>query len=145
MTTRLRDANDADYAFSEHLSRSNMQAYISARDMVWDPKRFADSWQQFENFIICRDNHDVGLLRLLELDDYLEIRDLQLLPSHFGQGIGSWAITKTACIAQQRKIAALRLRVYEENPALKLYLRSGFEVVASADRVFHMVRILDEK
>lgn len=143
MSLRLRNATESDYAFSETLSRSNMQVYISARNMVWDPQRFADSWTQFENYIICRQSADIGLLRLLEVDGFLEIRDLQLLPKYFGQGTGTWAIAQTVGLASERSISALRLRVYEENPAKSLYIRLGFEPVAHLEGVIHMIRRLE--
>ena len=142
-TVRLRVADDGDYAFCEMLSLSNMKRYLDARSIPWDPQRFAQNWPQFENYILCRSTENVGLLRLLELEGYLEIRDLQLLPAFQSQGIGSWAISQTACLAQQRAISALRLRVYEENPAQALYRRHGFEVVALEARVIHMVKKLD--
>ena len=143
----LRPANSDERAFSEALSRGNMRRYLEAREIAWDPQRFIDSWAQFENYMIYRNDMTVGLLRLLEVDRYLEIRDLQLLPEYCSQGIGSWAVAQAAQIAMQRGIIALRLRVYEENPARQLYGRLGFETVAiseglAAPRTFHMVREL---
>ena len=135
----LRPATDADRAFCEALSRGNMTHYREAREIVWDPARFLASWAEFENHIIVVDGVSVGTLRLLAIDDALEIRDLQLLASHQGQGIGSWALETARTLAVARGFGALRLRVFPENPAHRLYSRFGFEAVATENGVVHML------
>lgn len=139
MGLSLRPALEADVAFCESLSRSNMSSYRSARGVAWDPHRFVSSWEQFENFVILADGRAVGLLRLLAVDGALEIRDLQLLPAHQRHGVGSWAVAQTVSEASRRGIGALRLRVFEENPAMRLYARLGFRTDAiDGDGKVHM-------
>lgn len=142
MRLSLKPAVETDFAFCESLSRSNMSSYHSARGVAWDPRRFVASWDQFENFMILADGQVVGLLRLLAIDGALEIRDLQLLPSHRNQGIGSWAVAHAMSEAAARGIGVLRLRVFEENPALRLYTRLGFKVDAIDDGKVHMSHAL---
>ena len=142
MTPTLRPATDADRAFCEARSRGNMAHYRDARGIVWDPARFVASWAEFENHIIVVDGVNVGTLRLLAVDDALEIRDLQLLPSHQGQGIGSWALETARTMAMARGFGALRLRVFPENPAHRLYSRCGFEAVVTENGVVHMQLLL---
>ena len=142
MTPTLRPATDADRAFCEARSRGNMAHYRDARGIVWDPARFVASWAEFENHIIVVDGVNVGTLRLLAVDDALEIRDLQLLPSHQGQGIGSWALETARTMAMARGFGALRLRVFPENPAHRLYSRFGFEAVVTENGVVHMQLLL---
>ncbi|MCA1714530.1 MAG: GNAT family N-acetyltransferase [Gammaproteobacteria bacterium] len=119
-----------------------MAPYLSARGIVWDSRRYHASWVQFENHVISADGIPVGTLRLLEVDGALEIRDLQVLPSHHGQGIGKWAIDQAKIQAAERGMAALRLRVFPDNPAQRLYSRHGFQVVATDNGVVHMVHAL---
>jgi ribosomal protein S18 acetylase RimI-like enzyme len=142
MTLSLRPASEADLDFCERLSRSNMAAYRSARGIVWDSQRYLTSWAQFENFVIVANGIPVGTLRLLEVDGALEIRDLQVLPSQHGQGIGTWAINQAQTLATNRGTTALRLRVFPDNPAQHLYSRLGFEVVEVDDGIVHMARRL---
>jgi acetyltransferase (GNAT) family protein len=94
MTLSLRPALETDLAFCEALNRSNMASYLSARRIPWDSQQYLTSWTRFENFIISANGVSVGTLRLLEVDGALEIRDLQVLPSHHAQGIGTWAINQ---------------------------------------------------
>lgn len=129
----LRPATAEHLAFCESLSRSNMAAYHAARGIAWEPQLFLASWAEFENFLIYSDDMLVGLLRMLAKQDTLEIRDLQLAPSHTGKGIGTWAIGRATTMAAERGIPQLRLRVLEENPAHRLYLRLGFKAAGSVD------------
>ena len=142
MRFQLRPALEADRAFCESLHRSNMASYRSARGIAWDPDRFLASWAQFENLIISVDDQRAGLLRLLVVDEALEIRDLQLMPQHRGHGIGSWAVAEVKAMAASRGIGELRLRVYAENPAQRLYTRLGFKVDATDGSIVHMSHAL---
>jgi ribosomal protein S18 acetylase RimI-like enzyme len=142
MSLSLRLATDADFAFCETLNRTNMAAYFQARGMTWDSARFLASWMQFENRILERDGVAVGALRLLEVDGALEIRDLQLVASHRGRGIGGWAIAQAQASARARGMTTLRLRVYADNPAQRLYARNGFTVERIDAGVVHMVQVL---
>jgi GNAT superfamily N-acetyltransferase len=136
--TLLRPALESDFAFCESLTHSNMACYLEARNIAWDPERYLASWREFENYVICVDGASVGVLRILRLDSALEIRDLQLLPTHTGQGIGTWAIGEAKAIAARRNIGRLQLRVYVDNPAQRLYHRLGFRTVETIDGVIHM-------
>lgn len=135
----LRPASDADIAFCESLSRANMAAYHSARGIAWDQHRFLANWGLFENFMVLADGEVAGLLRWLVVDGALEIRDLQLLPAQRGRGVGAWAMGRARSEALARGIGSLRLRVFGENPAMRLYRRLGFEVDAvDGDGKVHM-------
>lgn len=134
----LRRATPADRAFAERLSRDNMVAYRASRNIVWDPARFEASWASFDNRVIESRGAAVGVLRLHALPDALEIRDLQLLPAHQGRGLGAWAVAQAFERAVELGKPELRLRVYPENPARRLYERLGFTVRAELDGVIHM-------
>ena len=133
MRRSLQPASDADFAFCEALSRSNMLPYLVQRGVPWDRQRYLASWAAFENRLIVCDGHRVGVLQLLEVASALEIRDLQLLAGHRNQGTGRWAVLQAKATAAERGLEALRLRVYVENPAQALYARLGFQVEATVE------------
>jgi 2-amino-4-hydroxy-6-hydroxymethyldihydropteridine diphosphokinase len=135
---QLRRASGDDRAFCEALARDNMAAYREARGIAWDPLRFAASWSAFENWIVVAAGEAVGTLRLLAEDDALAIRDLQVRPGAQRQGHGTWAIGEARRLARQRGATGLRLRVYPDNPALRLYQRLGFAVAGERDGVLHL-------
>lgn len=134
----LRPATPADRAFAEQLSHDNMAAYRASRNIVWDPARFEASWASFDNRVIESGGVPVGVLRLHELPEALEIRDLQLLPAHRGRGLGAWAVRQAFRRAAERGKPELRLRVFPDNPARRLYERLGFVAMAELDGVLHM-------
>ena len=139
MRLSLRSAIAQDLAFCESLNRGNMSDYLATRDTSWEPDRFLTSWAEFENFIIQLETQYVGLLRLAPEQNGLGLRDLQILPLHQNQGIGSWAVRQAQDIAAQRGFQRLQLRVYEENPAKRMYSRLGFKIELATAGVAHMV------
>lgn len=135
---RLFSATPEDFAFCEHLSRTNMAGYLAARGIAWDPQRFRASWVEFENLMILAGGEAVGVLRLFPEGEALGLRDLQVVPGRQRQGIGGWAVRQAQAIALQRGHPRLQLRVYAENPARALYTRLGFVVKAEAGGTLHM-------
>lgn len=139
MKMSLRLATDADLDFCESLSREHMAGYREARNVAWDPARFRGSWAEFENLLVEVDGERVGTLRLSVVDRALEVRDLQVLPARRGQGIGAWAVQQARDMALARDLPELRLRVFADNPARRLYQRLGFVESATIDGVVHML------
>lgn len=139
MRLSIRPAADEERAFCEALNRLNMGAYLTKRDITWDPNRFLASWLEFENLLILADSDVVGLLRLAPERDALGLRDLQVIPGRQGEGVGTWAVQQAQAIAAHRGFLRLRLRVYKENPAVALYTRLGFETESVAGGTVHMV------
>ncbi|MEN1927662.1 GNAT family N-acetyltransferase [Luteimonas sp. MJ250] len=135
----LRPSTAHDFAFCEHLSRTNMAGYRATRGIAWDPARFRASWTEFENLIIVAGGEAIGLLRLLPEGEVLALRDLQIVPTHQRQGVGGWALRQAQAIALQRGHPRLQLRVYADNPARRLYARLGFTIEAETDGTLHMV------
>ena len=139
MELLLRPAEENDLAFCESLNRGNMSRYLADRAIAWDPDRFLRSWADFENLIIQLDGQDIGLLRLTPEQQGLGLRDLQVLPAHQNRGIGSWAVRQAKVIAASRGFQRLQLRVYDDNPAKRLYARMGFQAELEAAGTVHMV------
>jgi ribosomal protein S18 acetylase RimI-like enzyme len=138
MRLSLQPADDQALAFCESLNRRNMAGYLAARGTSWDSSRFLASWVEFENLMILAESQVVGFLRLVPGQDALEIRDLQIVLEHQGQGIGSWAVQQAQSIAASRGYRRLQLRVYEENPAKALYARLGFKAESVVGGSVHM-------
>ena|SRR5690606_3642296 len=133
MRISIRPASDSDIAFCEALSRNNMAHYHAARGVAWDRERFEATWSDFENHMLLANDEMVGVLRLLANNDALDIRDLQVLPAWQDQGIGSWAIDWTRAETVRRGFRRVGLRVFADNPALRLYERLGFKAASMDD------------
>lgn len=112
------------------------------------PRRFVRSaalctgFAAVQNHIILRADDVVSVLRLLEVEGALDIRDLQLPAAHQGHGIGTWAAAQTRLMALHRQLPELRLRVLAENPAQHLYTRLGFRCVSIDSGIMHMTHAL---
>ena len=61
--------------------------------------------------------------------------DLAILPAFQNRGIGTWALRQTQTLAKAEG-TTFCLRVLRDNPALRLYERSGFIRIAS-DKIAH--------
>ena len=138
MQISLRPARELERSFCESLSRKNMESYRAARNIQWDQDRFNTSWDQFENLVIVAGDELVGSVRIFPEGEALGLRDLQVLPERQGQGIGSLALEQTKQLAISRGYDRLQLRVFAENPARSLYVRSGFRTVGDIDGTLHM-------
>lgn len=133
MRISIRSAVDPDIAFCEALSRNNMARYHAARGVAWNRKRFVATWSEFENHMLLADGELAGAIRLLANNDALDIRDLQVLPTWQNQGIGSWAIAWARAEAVRRGFPRVGLRVFADNPAMRLYERLGFGIQSMDD------------
>jgi beta-phosphoglucomutase len=67
---------------------------------------------------------------------------IAVLPKYRGKGIGSQLLTRLLEIAQTR-YAAISLSVVPENPALRLYQRSGFKEVGRYGTSLTMLKVFD--
>jgi ribosomal protein S18 acetylase RimI-like enzyme/DNA-binding transcriptional ArsR family regulator len=63
-------------------------------------------------------------------------------PEHRGRGLGSRLLAALADAAGESGLACLSLSVERENPAVRLYRRSGYEIVAEPGNDYLMVRRL---
>ena len=64
----------------------------------------------------------------------------RLAQAYRGQGAGSWAIDQVVALACEERRPALRLTVFENNPARALYERKGLKVVGRDECFLRMER-----
>lgn len=127
-----------DVMFAKKMVRENMVSYYTQYDIKWNDELFDQSWTEFDNFQIFRDDIKVGVLRLWrELSD-LYIRDLQISQTCQNQGIGTSAVEYARVLAESEGLKFLKLRVFESNPAIELYDRLGFVVSQHDGHVISM-------
>jgi GNAT superfamily N-acetyltransferase len=122
----LRPATDADAEFAHDLTRANMQDYVLRHWGGWDRAIFFENYARSENLIVFRGDDRIGLVRLIVRPPTVVIEDLQILPVEQNRGYGSQVLVDLADLARGRGCTSLRLRVFDENPARRLYLRCGF-------------------
>lgn len=138
----LRPAADQDLRFARDLTRRAMLPYYTRHDLLWLDEGFDQAWQWRDNRLICRDEVPLGYISLSRDAHALFIRELHLLPAYRGQGVGHWVLGQVALQARSEHLARVRLMVFRDNPAQRLYGRHGFAVVGEQDSFLRMECVL---
>lgn len=90
--------------------------------------------------IVQYENKDVGLLKVVKEGDVWDLVQVQIDPSLQGLGIGCYLISNVLADANNHKVG-VKLSVFKQNPAKKLYDRLGFEIVDETDTTYEMQKI----
>jgi ribosomal protein S18 acetylase RimI-like enzyme len=143
MKFEWRAATDHDLAFARELTCINMLGYYIQHDLLWQDEAFDVAWAGRDNFLIVGGEQQWGFVSLSRDARALHIRELQVAEAFRGQGAGTWAIDQILDIARRERRPALRLTVYENNPARALYERKGLRVVGTDACFLRMQRDLD--
>ena len=130
ISIQFRAANERDIEFLVTLRRTTM-ADVVTRHRAWcEEEQRERVLAHFESAqIILRDGCAIGLLKLVQEPDHLDLSQLQLLPEHQSRGIGTGIIT-TLQAEYGARMLPIRLHVYASNRALELYLRLGFRIIS---------------
>ncbi|VVM67181.1 GNAT family N-acetyltransferase [Pseudomonas fluorescens] len=135
MTLQLRETVPEDLAFARDLTCQNMLRYYIRHDLLWQDEAFDVAWSGRQNWLVVQGGLTVGFLSLSRDMRALYIRELQIAEAFQGRGAGSWAIDQVIDMARKERRPALRLTVFENNPARNLYERKGLQV-QGADECF---------
>ncbi|PKH79383.1 GNAT family N-acetyltransferase [Pseudomonas sp. Choline-02u-1] len=125
----IRHATVDDLAFARDLTCRNMLRYYIDHDLLWQDEAFDAGWQSRENWIVLQGETPIGFFSLSQDARALYIRELQIAQAWHGRGAGSWCIDQVIEMARQARRPALRLTVFENNPAQELYARKGLHRV----------------
>lgn len=139
-----RPATSPDLDFARDLTCRNMLRYYIQHDLLWQDEAFDVAWAGRENWLIVRDDVLQGYVSLSRDARALYIRELHVLEAFQGRGAGSWAIDQVFAMACKERRPALRLTVFETNPAKALYERKGLKVVGQDECFLRMQRDVDE-
>jgi ribosomal protein S18 acetylase RimI-like enzyme len=132
-------ATEGDLDFSRELTRRNMLRYYIRYDLLWQDEAFDAAWMGRENRIIMRDDSRVGYVSLSRDPGRLHPRTAhrRSMPRAGGRFLGDRS--GIAMVRQERR-PALRLTVFENNPARALYERKGLQVVGADECFLRMQR-----
>ncbi|MCP1518752.1 ribosomal protein S18 acetylase RimI-like enzyme [Pseudomonas migulae] len=143
MGFELRPATSQDLDFARELTCKTMLSYYIQHDLLWQDEAFDVAWAGRESWLIVRDDVRLGYVSLSRDARALFIRELHVLEAFRGQGAGSWAIDQILAMASKERRPALRLTVFENNPAKALYERKGLAVVGKDECFLRMQRDVD--
>jgi ribosomal protein S18 acetylase RimI-like enzyme len=140
MGFELRLATAQDLDFARDLTCKTMLRYYIQHDLLWQDEAFDVAWAGRESWMIVRDDVRLGYVSLSRDSKALYIRELHVLEAFQGQGAGSWAIDQVLAMTSKERRPALRLTVFENNPAKALYERKGLKVVGADECFLRMQR-----
>lgn len=143
MPFALMPAKDAHRAFARDLTRRAMLPYYREYDLLWVEEAFDQSWGWREQWVVMDEGELLGFCSLSQDTHALFIRELHLVPEHRGRGVGSWVLEELASWSALRYLPLLRLMVFKNNPARRLYLRHGFVEMGEDDCFVRMQRTID--
>jgi ribosomal protein S18 acetylase RimI-like enzyme len=143
MAFELRLATAQDLDFARDLTCKTMLRYYIQHDLLWQDEAFDVAWAGRESWLIVRDDVRLGYFSLSRDARALYIRELHVLEAFQGQGAGSWAIDQVLAMVSKERRPALRLTVFENNPAKALYERKGLKVVGADECFLRMQRDID--
>jgi len=132
----LRPGVASDLEFLRRVHREAMRPHVERAFGPWDEqaqrKRFDETTDPAAHEIVELDGRPVGCQWVRQHPDALELVRLYLLPEVQGNGIGTQLVAQL-CDRAARSGLVVRLRVLRVNPAHRLYLRLGFDVVGETE------------
>lgn len=138
----LRPATERDYAFAERLYVETMRPLLQRLE-AWDEAealgRFKASFEVGDTQIIRVAGADVGFVQTSETDAEINLDQIHLQDGYRAKGIGSKLIRDLLRTAAARD-KAVCLAVVHGNPAVDLYRRLGFKVIAEDATKLYMRR-----
>ncbi|KUZ01819.1 GCN5 family acetyltransferase [Burkholderia territorii] len=137
---RLRPASSSDVPFLLMLRRLTMTEHLqrvgAPTDDATHHQRIATN---FDDAVILCDGADaIGLLKVTRAPDEWHVHQIQILPSHQGQGIGETVLRQLLTEAE-REAVPVSLSVLHGNPARRLYERLGFIVTSVSETGTSMI------
>ena len=133
-----------DVPFLLALRRVTMTEYlVNAGFEINDDYHLARINEAFQDSLLIKlDDENIGLIKLSKKNVRLHIRQLQILPQFQNKGIGGRVIDVVIKKAKQLGLP-VTLNVLLNNPAQKLYLAKGFQVIGETDIEYQMQYSLD--
>jgi len=128
----------SDPKFAELITKTNMAPYYDTRGIVWSHDQFLRSWDELDNYEVYVDDIRIGVVRFSYTSETTFLRDLQILTEHQGRGFGSRCLDLVIEHANSQASDQLVLRVFSENPAIKLYQSKGFKKISEVKGLVEM-------
>lgn len=136
----LRPVRPSDYEFARELYFGCIAPLLKALGR-WDEavaiNRFDKAFRGRPSQVICLDGWDIGWLQISWNESRVHLDQVHLVDGYRNRGIGSGLIRAAMALAERLRLP-LTLDVIRGNPAISLYLRLGFQVVAEDEELFTM-------
>ncbi len=127
-----KPADDTDKFYFRELNEACYRDLVTRQFGSWNSALqlvgFDVKWQTHRFSKIIIGGQVVGGVWVDDLDDFRQLREIQIHPDYQSQGIGTRVVQDV--IDRSRNMRkTLRLKVLHQNRAISLYRRLGFEVI----------------
>ncbi len=141
MNITRRNARPEDSKMLFELHEASMRPYI---EEIWGWEA-SDQKQKFNERLVLSqievieiDSNVVGMVEVVEHDDFIHLNNIRIFPKYQGQGIGTH-ITRDIIYLASSKRLPLKLQVFKVNKRAKeLYAKLGFQVVGELEHHLQM-------
>ena len=126
MCTKLELEKSSDYHKYVTTIRDHMLSYYKERGVEWvESEKLDNNYKKCDLFIL-RDGEELGFIMFLEQNNEFYLSELHIHEKFQSRGYGSQALQWALKHAAGLGFDALKVRVFSNNPAYRLYLRNGF-------------------
>ena len=125
----IRECTDNDYRFCYSLTKRNMSDYVNRHWGGWNPKIFKDYFNKGNIRIVEYKNRRIGLYVFEFKKDHSYINSIQISKRFRKKGLGTAILNLMEKESKKRKLSKIRLGIFKENPAIKLYERLGYKKI----------------
>lgn len=123
---QLKKGCSEDVLFCYDLIQKNMSKYNPS------PKTFNQYESEFipqDVYVLYKEEEKVGFLEFQEKKDAWHLWDMQISLSMQGRGLGTKLLRFMEDEIRSKGGNRILLNVYKSNPAVKLYERSGYNII----------------
>lgn len=125
---KIRECKRGDYEVIHNITKNNMKDLVEKYWGGWSSKKFKSTLNKKNIKIVEYDNTIIGFYDIEPQKNLLHIRNMQLVSSFQGQGIGSFLMSLVEKEAKHRGFKKITLRVFKSNPAKEFYLKLGYKI-----------------
>lgn len=126
---KIRKATWQDYQYCYKLSKKNMSGYFTKYWGGWKPEKFREDFDPKETKIIKKNKRRIGYYVLKNKSDHYYIDNIQISPLMRGKGIGTYILKMIEKEVLNTNIKIIRLNVFKDNPAKRLYERFNYKLI----------------
>lgn len=126
---KIRNCTDKDYIFVYNLLKRNMKALFEKHWGGWNPKVFRQSFNKNNTKIIEYKTKKVAFYDLKFKKNFSYIHNVQVSGLMQGKGLGTFLMSLMEKETKKHKLKKIRLKVFKDNLARKLYLKIGYKQI----------------
>jgi GNAT superfamily N-acetyltransferase len=127
-----------NYEDSVREIKEQMISYYVENDLTWNDESKLEKYRECDLWDI-RDDEDLGFLMTHENNGEFYLAELHITAQHRGKGYGTQALKMASDHAASLGHEEIRIRVFKNSPAYRLYLRSGYNLEKELPYTYQLV------